>query len=111
MIISSLNGINQVYLLEGDRLVMEHCDLGKFHFYVDKDTSPFSEWLFTENDTHHEALFNQPNKTEYHKDAFHRHVVDGEEGVVNPANKGTKSAAWIQLKVPAGENSRKSAVV
>ena len=89
--------------LEGDRLVMEHCDLGKFHFYVDKDTSPFSEWLFTENDTHHEALFNQPNKTEYHKDAFHRHVVDGEEGVVNPAKKGTKSAAWIQLKVPAGE--------
>ncbi|WP_018970000.1 MGH1-like glycoside hydrolase domain-containing protein [Rubritalea marina] len=91
---------------QGDRLVMEHCDMGIFHFYLDEEGSEVQEWLFTENDTNQEELFGQPNKSEYLKDAFHRHVVDGEAGVVNPKQEGTKVAAWIKVTVPAGGNHK-----
>jgi len=39
------------------------------------------------------------------KDAFHRLVVNGEEGAVNPERTGTKAAAWYPLEVPAGESA------
>ena len=41
------------------------------------------------------------------KDAFHRHIVDGEAGAINPHCRGTKSAAWYAFDegdgVPPGE--------
>ena len=36
------------------------------------------------------------------KDAFHRYVIGGEKGAVNPAKTGTKAAALYVLEVPAG---------
>jgi hypothetical protein len=38
----------------------------------------------------------------YVKDAFHRHVVNGEPGAVNPADTGTKAALHYVLEIPAG---------
>ena len=40
------------------------------------------------------------------KDAFHRYVVDGEKGAVNPARTGTKAAAHYVLDVPGGRQSQ-----
>ncbi len=64
--------------------------LGECYLYGREAALP----LFTENDSHAEALWGQPNRTPYVKDAFHRRVVHGEEGAVNPAHTGTKFAAW-----------------
>ena len=50
--------------------------------------------LFTENDTHIEALEVGSNKTPYVKDAFHRRIVNGNLDSVNPTHTGTKFAAW-----------------
>ena len=50
--------------------------------------------LFTENDTNTEVLYDQKNAQPYVKDAFHKRIVDGKKGVVNPRNQGTKFAAW-----------------
>ncbi|HEY3492304.1 MAG TPA: hypothetical protein VGK43_05090, partial [Solirubrobacterales bacterium] len=36
------------------------------------------------------------------KDAFHRHLIAGETGAVNPAGAGTKAAAHYVLRVPPG---------
>ena len=36
------------------------------------------------------------------KDAFHRYVVGGDRGAVNPAKTGTKAAAHYAVDVPAG---------
>src|SRR5262249_6914154 len=65
------------------------------------------ELLFTENESNQERLTGMPNRTPWVKDAFHRLVVNGEKGAVNPKREGTKSAAWYRLEVPA----RGSAIV
>ncbi len=57
--------------------------------------------LFTENETNTERLFGEPNATPYVKDAFHRYVIEGVSGAVNPAAKGTKAAAHARFDVPA----------
>lgn len=63
--------------------------------------------MFTDNDTNYKALYGQPNKTPYVKDAFHRYIVDDEQDAVNPKNIGTKAAAWYAFDedegVPPGE--------
>ncbi|HWD42009.1 MAG TPA: hypothetical protein VG944_24435 [Fimbriimonas sp.] len=63
------------------------------------------ELLFTENETNVERLFGVPNPTQYVKDAFHRHVVNGEKGVVHP-DTGTKAAAHYVLNLKGGETQR-----
>ena len=48
-------------------------------------------------------LFNgTENYTIYTKDAFHRHIIQGEDGAVNPKKKGTKVAPYYVVSVPAG---------
>lgn len=88
--------------LEDGRIVIEHCDMGRFHFYVCDQNGVELTWLFTENESNLDCLFGQENKAEYLKDAFHRHVISGEADVVNPAQEGTKAAAWLVLDVAAG---------
>ncbi|KAK6345439.1 hypothetical protein TWF718_007355 [Orbilia javanica] len=56
------------------------------------DVSP--ELIFTENDTNFAKLYGGNNPTPYVKDGFHRYIVNQELGAVNPANTGTKAAAW-----------------
>jgi hypothetical protein len=58
--------------------------------------------LFTENETNTARLYGVEAATPFTKDAFHRYIVNGETGAVNPANQGTKAAAWYALSVPAG---------
>ncbi len=68
---------------------VRHEKLGNFFFAYDPAATP----LFTENETNTERLWKTPNAQPYVKDAFHRAVVNGEAGAVNPANTGTKFAA------------------
>jgi hypothetical protein len=74
--------------------------LGKFTF--EALTAP-DEFLFTDNETNTERLYGVPNANPYVKDAFHRRVIHGEAGAVNPAKTGTKAAAYYQLEIPAGK--------
>ncbi|KFA66161.1 hypothetical protein S40285_03389 [Stachybotrys chlorohalonatus IBT 40285] len=67
--------------------------------------------MFTENDTNFHALYGQENKQPYVKDAFHRYIVDGEKSAVNPAQTGTKSAAWFNFNEDGGVNPGECAVV
>ncbi|MCU0223504.1 MAG: glucosidase [Acidobacteria bacterium] len=76
----------------------DHPELGAYTLACDGKP----ELLFTENESNAERLWGQPNPSPYVKDAFHRYVVDGETGAVNPAKTGTKAAARYILDVPAG---------
>jgi Mannosylglycerate hydrolase MGH1-like glycoside hydrolase domain len=58
--------------------------------------------LFTENDSNTERLFGYPNRRAFTKDAFHRYLIAGEKGAINPAQRGTKAAAHYSLNVPSG---------
>jgi hypothetical protein len=71
---------------------------GKLHLAVESmenensDISKYlvskPEWLFTENETNSQKLYNVPNYTPYVKDAFHSYVVNGNKEAVNPKRKG-----------------------
>ncbi|MEM7539091.1 MAG: glucosidase [Chloroflexota bacterium] len=61
-----------------------------------------ASFLFTENDTNHERLFNTPNETPYVKDGINQAVVHGETDCVNPAQQGTKVAVHYQAMVEPG---------
>src|SRR5205085_9382515 len=60
------------------------------------------EPLFTNNETHSERLWGAPSRNPYVKDAFHRYVVDGEAGAVDPGRTGTKACVRYRALVPAG---------
>lgn len=65
------------------------------------------KFLFTENETNTQRLYNQPNKHKYVKDAFHDHIVEKREDATNPEGSGTKFAAWFAFNelggVPPGD--------
>jgi hypothetical protein len=73
-----------------------HHQLGDFYLYVE-DAAQF---LFTENETNQERIFNKPNSTPYVKDAFDNYLVHGKRDVVNPGQLGTKAAAHLYAVVP-----------
>jgi hypothetical protein len=79
-------------------VVATHPELG--NYTLSCDGKP--QLLFTENESNAARLWGQPNPTPYVKDAFHRFVIAGEAGAVNPAKNGTKAAAYYRIKVPAG---------
>ena len=75
-----------------------HAELGDY--WLRADGAP--GWLFTDNESNAERLWQQPNPSPYVKDAFHRWLIDGETAAVNPAASGTKAAAHYAFEVPAG---------
>ena len=60
-------------------------------------------WLFTENETNTQRLYNQPLKQPYVKDAFHRYLTEGKVDAVNPDQKGSKAALHLQRNLEPGE--------
>ncbi len=61
--------------------------LGKRYLYA----TPGGEPLFTNNETNAKSLWNEPNRSPYVKDAFHRYLITKEKKAINPEQKGTKS--------------------
>src|SRR5436309_2021641 len=60
-------------------------DVKEYYFYLDNTpTHSYMKYLY-----------------KYPKDAFHRYLIEGEEGAVNPALTGTKAALHYRLTVPA----------
>ena len=60
-------------------------------------------WLFTDNETNSARLWGAPNATPYQKDGFHRFVVAGEAGAINPAGEGSKAARLLRRRLEPGE--------
>ena len=83
---------------------LAHPTLGEWRLDVERPPSSDSPptLLFTENETNAKRLFGVGNSSPYVKDAFHEFVVGGRVGAVNPSGQGTKAAAHVILRVPAG---------
>jgi len=74
--------------------------VGERFFYAPPGGTP----LFTNNETNAARVFGPDvqSRSEFTKDAFHRHVIHGEP-CVNPERTGTKACVhYSQLVVPAG---------
>lgn len=73
--------------------------VGEQYFYGEAD----GQALFTNNESNTERLYGVTDGSapRFSKDAFHRHIVNGEDSL-NPAGRGTKSALHYRRMVPAG---------
>jgi hypothetical protein len=86
--------------LQNDRLISTDVEgLGSYTL----SCSETGTWLFTENETNTERLYNQTLKQPYVKDAFHRYLIEGEVEAVNPDQTGSKAALHLQRNVEPGE--------
>lgn len=83
------------------RLACAHPSLGRYELSFLGDAEAPPETLFTNNETNSERLYHFPSSSPYVKDAFHRRVILGEEGAVNPEPRGTKACFWRRLELPA----------
>jgi hypothetical protein len=70
--------------------------LGPRHLYAAAD----GPVIFTDNETNCERLYGSKSVSPYVKDAFHRHVVNGEQ-CINPDGHGTKAAFHFRATIPA----------
>src|SRR5262249_45604927 len=73
--------------------------LGRRYLYAPSEGAA----LFTDNESNAERLYSVRNRKPYVKDAFHRHIVNG-ENCVNPTQSGTKACIHYTCSVPAGES-------
>ncbi len=81
-----------------DNLAFEY-RVGRRILYAQADANP----LFTDNETNTAKLYGHDTETSrvHVKDAFHRHIVDGED-CVNGALRGTKAGLHFVRRVPPG---------
>ncbi|MCU0431594.1 MAG: glucosidase [Cytophagaceae bacterium] len=71
--------------------------IGNYFFYAEEDT----QFLFCENETNTERLYNFPNAHAYTKDGINDFIVHNKYDAVNPNSFGTKASANIKLHIPA----------
>ena len=83
-----------------NRIQADHPTLGRFLLTFD-EANP--ELLFTGNETNTERIWGWTGKDPFYKDAFHRFVVNGETGAVNPQQQGTKACAVYRLNLHGEE--------
>jgi len=81
---------------------VDHVSLGKFRLVAEQLASDQPTLLFTENETNQQRIANTKNVTPYVKDAFHRYLISGEAGAINPKRIGTKCAAYYRLQIASG---------
>ena len=77
---------------------VNHEVLGQYLLYVQHP----DEVLFTNNETNTERLYGDANGPPWVRDAFHRYIVNGERGAVNPESVGTRMASVHRCEVPSG---------
>jgi hypothetical protein len=85
-------------LYQGNNTILiRSAALGDCYCYADGD----AQFLFTENETNNQRLYNAENASQFVKDGINNRVVNGDEAAVNPKHEGTKAAIWYQLNVAA----------
>jgi len=77
-----------------------HEQLGEYRLAYEGDATP----LFTDNETNAVRLYGYANGNAFAKDAFHEYIVHGRADALNPANTGTKFAAYYKLDIEPGQS-------
>ena len=89
-----LNQGNQTLLLRSDKI-------GDYHCYTDGNP----KFLFTDNESNNQRLYQSENHSHYVKDGINDYIVNGNQEAVNADNIGTKAGIWHHLSIPAGGSS------
>ncbi len=88
----SLTGIGNSHI------EVNHQVVGRFKLYAEDA----DEFLFCENETNFEKLYNSPNNSHYTKDGINDYVVNKDTKAINPNHIGTKASAKYTQTIPAG---------
>src|SRR5438067_7931985 len=90
-------------LREAARTMVEakHDELGRYQLHCEDS----QEFLFTENDSNFERLWNVTNHSPFVKDSINDAVIHNNIDLVNPNKVGTKAAAHYRFTIPAGEKA------
>ncbi|SMO84417.1 Glycosyl hydrolase family 63 C-terminal domain-containing protein [Saccharicrinis carchari] len=89
-----------IKLLDDNAIIATSDGIGSY--VLSSELSPL--WLFTNNETNNERIYNSPNKTPYVKDGLNDFIVNNNNEAVNPENRGTKAGAMYDVNIPAGES-------
>ncbi len=73
--------------------------LGKRYLYAEGKPATY----FTDNESNNERLYGVPNQRPFVKDAFHRHIIHGED-CVHPLRRGTKSCFHYADRIPGRQS-------
>ena len=76
--------------------------LGRFRFSAEQKPEA---WLFCDNDSNAERLWQATNTTPWPKDSINRYVVENDKTACNPDHRGTKFAPWYRISLGRGESA------
>jgi hypothetical protein len=86
----SLTGVGKSHI------EIHHQVVGRFKLYAEAA----DEFLFCDNETNFEKLYNSPNLSQYTKDGINDYIVNQKTEAVNPNQIGTKASAKYTQTIP-----------
>jgi hypothetical protein len=86
----------------GDSVSVDHPLLPPMRLHC--EGSP--EFLFCDNNTNIRRLWGMAAPEQYFKDGINDYIVNGDRDAVNPAQLGTKVAAYYRMTLPGGGDAR-----
>ena len=94
------NSKPQMMSTDNGSITISHKDLGNYYLYTDK-SSPF---LFCDNETNNEKLYQSANTGTFYKDGINEYIVHGNHQAINTNANGTKAAANYDVTVKANSS-------
>ncbi|MGF7230687.1 MGH1-like glycoside hydrolase domain-containing protein [Arachidicoccus sp.] len=88
---------NITCLSEGE-VLLQHPAMDTYHFYV-KEEAPF---LYCENETNNERLYQSKNDSNYAKDGINNYIVNNDETAINN-EEGTKLSINYDVEIRPGQ--------
>lgn len=90
--------VQSISRISDTQLRIQDASLGEYFL----DAAQPLQWLFTENESNTSRLYGYDNGNKYCKDGINNYVVHNDSSAVNPAERGTKAAALIELQLEGG---------
>ncbi len=82
------------------QLLLHTTDLGNMYCYTEES----ADFLFTENESNNQRLYQSENTADYVKDGINDFIIHGDHEAVNPGKTGTKVGICFKHVVPAKES-------
>lgn len=81
-------------------VLLSHPKLGEYHFHFENP----KKWLFTNNETNKEKLYNVPNDSPYVKDLFHDAIIGNDFSLTDAITQGTKFSPMYREMIASGKS-------
>jgi hypothetical protein len=86
-----------ISVIDQNTLMLQTKTIGNYQCYVEGKAN----FLFTENESNNEKLYQFPNASSYVKDGINDYLVNGKSDAINPQQSGTKVAVHFNIQVKA----------